>query len=42
MGYTDITVRVCIDVLGPLHIISGPAVIASTYLVWDKWAKETP
>ena len=26
MGYTDATVRVCVDVLGPLYVISGPEV----------------
>ena len=26
MGYIDVTVRVCIDVLGPLYVIPGPAV----------------
>ena len=26
MVYTYITVRVCVDVLGPLHIIPGPVV----------------
>ena len=26
MGYTDVTVRVCVDVLGPLYVIPGPVV----------------
>ena len=26
MGYTDLTVRVCFDVLGPLYLIPGPVV----------------
>ena len=26
MGYTDATIRVYVDVLGPLYVIPGPAV----------------
>ena len=36
MGYTDDTVRVYIDVLGPLYVNSGPVVHSiHLYLVWD-------
>ena len=26
MGYTDVTVRVCVNILGALSVIPGPAV----------------
>ena len=36
MGYTDLIVRVNIDMLGPLYVVPGPIVlcsIQSTYMV---------
>ena len=35
MGYTDINIRVSVDVLGPLYVVPGPIVlcgIQSTYV----------
>ena len=32
MGYSDADVSICIDVLGPLYIVPGPILVASTYL----------
>ena len=32
MGYTNDTVRVYVDILGPLYVIPGPIVVASTYI----------
>ena len=43
MGYSDADVRVYIDVLGPLYIVPGPIVVASTYIiVWDTQAEGMP
>ena len=27
MGYTDVDVRVSVDVLGPMYVVSGPTVL---------------
>ena len=27
MGYTDVDVRVTVDVLGPMNVVSGPTVL---------------
>ena len=32
MGCSDADVRVYVDVLGPLYVVPGPIVVASTYL----------
>ena len=32
MGYSDANVRVYVDVLGPLYVIRGSIVVASTYI----------
>ena len=32
MGYSDVVVRVYIDVLGPLYVLPGPAVDAPTFI----------
>ena len=31
MGYTDITVRVCVDVLSTLYVIPGPVVYSTHF-----------
>ena len=44
MGYTDVIIRVNIDMLGPLYVVPGPIVlcsIQSTY-VGDTQAVGTP
>ena len=43
MGYTDITVRVYVDVLGPLYVVPGPEIYSiRLYLVWDTQAEAVP
>ena len=33
MGYSDVDVRVYVDVLGPLCVVPRPIVVASNYIV---------
>ena len=42
MGYTDITVRICVYVLVPLYVIPGPAGYSIHFLVWDTQVKGMP
>ena len=43
MGYSDVVVRVYIDVLGPLYVLPGPVVDGiHFYRVWDVQAEGMP
>ena len=43
MGYSDVVVRVYVDVLGPLYVLPGPVVNGIYfYRVWDVQAEGMP
>ena len=43
MGYSDVVVRVYVDVLGTLYVLPGPVVDGiHSYRVWDVQAEGMP